>query len=77
MRYGRNESYSQQHLSTKTGRCLEIYHLINVLRCGNRSTLKIKVLHNAIEETFWLNGSIKNHSVSQKVLCGKRRFFSL
>ncbi len=45
--------------------------------------LKIKVLHDTIEEPFCLNGSIKNlqHlknlSVSQKVLCGERRFFRL
>ncbi len=44
---------------------------------------KIKVLHDAIEEHFFLNGPIKNllHlknlSVSQKVLCGELRFFRL
>ncbi len=46
-------------------------------------TLKIKVLHDAIEEPFCLNGFIKNlqHlkklSDSQKVICGERRFFRL
>ncbi len=45
--------------------------------------LKIKVLHDAIEEPFCLNGSrknlyhLKNLSVSQKVICGERRFFRL
>ncbi len=39
--------------------------------------LKIKVLHDAIEEPFCLNGSIKNLSVSQKVLCGERMLFRL
>ncbi len=45
--------------------------------------LKLKMLHDAIEEPFCLNGSIKNlkHlknlSVSQKVICGEIRFFRL
>ncbi len=47
------------------------------------TVLKIKVLHDANEEPFCLNGSIKNlyHlknlSVSQKFLCDERRFFRL
>ncbi len=53
-----------------------------MIRSAVRTTLlKIKVLHDAIEEPFCLNGSIKNLShlknlsVSQKVICGERRFF--
>ncbi len=48
-----------------------------------RLLLKIKVLHDDIEEPFCLNGSmknlkyLKNLSVSQNVLCGERRFFRL
>ncbi len=37
MRCGRNNPTLNSDLSRKTDECLEIYHLINVLRCGNRS----------------------------------------
>ncbi len=48
---------------TTIGKLLHIY------------TLKNKGASRCIEEPFCPNGSIKNLYVSQKVLCGERRFF--
>ncbi len=37
MRCGRNNPTHNSDLSRKMDECLEIYHLLDVLRCGNRS----------------------------------------
>ncbi len=37
MRRGRNSPPHNRDLSRKLDECLEIYHLIDVLKCGNRS----------------------------------------
>ncbi len=44
----------------------------------NSTLLKIKVLHDAIEEPLCLNGSIKNlWHLNKLSVCGERRFFRL
>ncbi len=57
---------------TKELRKVFIYLIISEVFIGY-TLLKIKVLYDAIEEPFCLNGSTKNISVSQKVLCGEKK----
>ncbi len=59
------------------------YFQLDVLKVMCRALLKIKVLHDAIEEPFlskWFHKeplTSEEPSVSQKVICGERRFFRL
>ncbi len=64
---------------TQNSECVSPYLAV----CHITSFLLLLKIHDAIEEPFCLNGSIKNleHlknlSVSQKILYGERRFFRL
>ncbi len=74
MRCGRNNPTHNSDLSRKTDECLEIYHLIDVLRCGNGSISRI--INRHLEVQVSENTNVRPFLNTKYTKFGLRKFDS-